>query len=102
MHWTLRANLGALALVTTIGAVDSVVAGHWDVAALFTVALLLVVPLATGLDRSRRLVLVRDDLASWLARRSATTGEPLGAIADRAVARHREALEAAPSREPDG
>lgn len=94
MHWTLRANIGAMALVTTIGTIDAVVSARWDLAVLFLIALLLVLPLATGLSRGRRLVLVREDLARWLVRRSATTGEPLGAVADRAVAQHRDALEA--------
>lgn len=99
MHWTRYATLGALTLVSAIGAVDSVVSGEWDHFVLFVVAALLVLPLATSLDRSRRLVLLRNDLDDWVGIRSATTGEPPGAILDRAVARHREQLEP-PERQP--
>lgn len=93
MHWTRYATFGALALVGTIGAIDAALDSQWDVFVLFVLVVLLVLPLATSLDRSRRLVLLRNDLADWVGQRSATTGEPLGAVVDRAVARHRERIE---------
>lgn len=93
MHWTRYATLGALAVVSVIGAIDSALTDEWDHFVLFVLVFLLALPLATSLDRSRRLVLLRNDLDDWVAIRSATTGEPPGAIVDRAVARHRERLE---------
>lgn len=100
MHWTRYATFGALALVGTIGAIDSALSGQWDSFVLFVLVFLLILPLTTSLDRSRRLVLLRNDLADWVDHRSATTGEPPGAVVDRAVARHRERIEAQP--EPTG
>lgn len=93
MHWTTRANLTAMAIVTIIGALDAARSGQNDLLAVFVVLLILEVPLLTGLDRRRRVVLLRRDLADWVDHRSSTTGEPAGAIADRAVARHRDSLE---------
>jgi hypothetical protein len=94
MHWTRYATLTALALVGTIGAIDSALEGEWDSVILFVLVIVLTLPLLTSLDRSRRLVLLRTDLARWVDHRSATTGEPPGAVVDRAVARHRERIEA--------
>lgn len=93
MHWTRYATLAAVGLVSTIGAVDAAMSAEWDHVVLFVLVLLLVLPLSTSLDRNRRIFLVRRDLADWVTHRSATTGEPAGAVIDRAVARHREHIE---------
>lgn len=96
MHWTRYATLGALAVVSAIGVIDSVLTDEWDHVFLFVLVFLLILPLTTSLDRSRRLVLLRNDLDDWVRLRSDTTGEPPGAIIDRAVARHRDQVEPLP------
>lgn len=93
MHWTRYATLGGLALVSVIGAIDSALTDDWDHVFLFVLVVLLVLPLATSLDRNRRLILLRNDLDDWVRLRSSTTGEPPGAIVDRAVSNHRDRLD---------
>jgi hypothetical protein len=71
--------------------------GDTDLAILLgTVLVLLTLALASAL-RDRRAVVLRADLAGWLRRRSAATGEPVGRLADRCVAAYRASLTTAPA-----
>lgn len=94
MQWTRLASTGALALVGVIGAIDAAVSNQWDLFVLFVAVVLLTVPLAASVDRSRRPVRLRRDLAAWAELRAEATGEPAGAIVDRAVAAQRDRVEA--------
>jgi hypothetical protein len=71
-----RPALGVVALVAALGAVALTVATR------------------------RPCIELRPDLADWTARTAAGTGEEETSLVDRAVARHRAALDAEP--EPDG
>lgn len=81
----------AVGLVALAGLFDAWVIEEPDLVALFAAVLVLC---AAVVIRSlyRRGVRVRADLARWLQRRSDLTGEPVGQIADRALAAYRQQL----------
>lgn len=96
-RWSL-VLLGLSVLVSFAAAIDFAVEGHWDGVGLIAVAVLAQVALVARLHRDRRSVALRGDLVSWLADRSAATGEPLEHIADRCVAAYRAGLTPVPGR----
>ncbi len=91
-------NLLAAALaLSLIGGLDAVIGRVWDLATVFAATSLLLL-LALALHPAHRRPLdVRADLATWLAEQSLATGEPVGRLADRALAARRAQL----AREPD-
>jgi hypothetical protein len=80
----------AIVIVSVVGVVDGVLEESWDHTALFVVSLALAAALLGRFVVGRRCVGLRADLARWLAIRSELTGEPVDAIADRAVATYRD------------
>ena len=75
-----------LALLAIAGVVDAARDGHTQLAVLFGVLAVGVIGLTVGQARSRSVVL-RRDLASWVERTSAVTGETPDELTNRAVAR---------------
>jgi hypothetical protein len=80
----------ALALVATagVGLVDAIRDGRGDAAVLFGL-ILVGVGLLAGLRASSTPIVLRRDLAAWIERTSATTGETPAALTNRAVSRLR-------------
>lgn len=78
--------------VATVGAVDAGRADRWDTTAVFGLLVALLLLLLSRVRGRRPEVPLRRDLVQWLRERSAVTGEPVGVLADRAVAAHREEL----------
>ncbi len=76
-------------IVAAVGLVDAIVSDEADFAAVFGVMVLLLGALLLRTQTSRVRVTLRSDLVAWLRRRSAASGEPMEAIADRAVAAYR-------------
>ena len=81
----------AVGLVALAGLFDSWVIEEPDLVVLFATVLVLCSALLTRW-LLRRQVRIRTDLARWLQRRSDLTGEPVGQIADRALATYRQQL----------
>lgn len=77
------------AIVAAVGLVDAIVSDESDFVAVFGAMLLLLAALLLRTQTSRVRITLRSDLVSWLRRRSASSGEPMEAIADRAVAAYR-------------
>ena len=76
-------------IVAAVGVVDAIVSGEADFIAVFGVTVVLLGLLLLQTQRTRVTITLRSDLVAWLRRRSATSGEPMEAIADRAVAAYR-------------
>ncbi|MDH4144778.1 MAG: hypothetical protein OEY23_06350 [Acidimicrobiia bacterium] len=97
-----NALVAGLALVVClVGAVDGVVSREWDFFALFLLSALLLVFLLARTNARRPAVPLRADLVDWLRDETALSGEPMGHLADRAVAAYRAGLtadEGAPAR----
>ncbi len=77
------------AIVAAVGLVDAVVSGEDDFIVVFGAMLLLLVALLLRTQTARVRITLRSDLVAWLRRRSASSGEPMEAIVDRAVAAYR-------------
>ncbi len=77
------------AIVAAVGLVDAIVSGEGDFVAVFGAMVLLLTALLVRTQTSRVRITLRSDLVAWLRRRSASSGEPMDAIADRAVAAYR-------------
>jgi hypothetical protein len=93
-----RLVLVLLCVVALVGAVDAVVEGHWDLAAVFGSILALTVLLLLRHQSRRPPVPLRGDLVAWLRERGTATGEDPEIIADRALSAYRAGLVAT---EPD-
>jgi transposase len=72
-------------LVLAVGVVDGIVSREWDFLAVFSAALALQLLLLARLSVRRPAVPIRRDLVAWLRDESALRGEPMEAIADRAI-----------------
>ena len=84
-----RAVLLMSSLVLSVGVIDSIVSRAWDFLAVFTMALALQVLLLVRLTGRRPAVPIRRDLVMWLRDRAALGGEPMEAVADRAISAYR-------------
>lgn len=84
-----RALLAALLTVAVVGVVDAAIAEEPDLVALFLIIVLLGLVLWARVGTRRRPLRVRADLWAWLQLRSDLSGEPVEAIADRALATYR-------------
>jgi hypothetical protein len=82
--------------VSGIGTAGAVVAGHWDLLAVFGMLDLILLALAVRSTGRRAPLVVRADLVAWLRQRAATHGESLDSLADRAIASYRNRLDATP------
>ena len=80
----------AALVVASVGAADAGRTGRWDTAAVFGLLVVVLLLLLTRVRGRRPAVPVRRDLVRWLRERSAVTGEPVEALADRALAAYRE------------
>ena len=79
-------------VVAGVGAVDSFISEEWDLLVVFLLTLVLHAVIWLSVRVGREPIPVRPDLADWLRRRSAATGEPMTAITDRAIASYRMGL----------
>ena len=82
---------GALGLCIA-GIVDAARDHTFDLLVLYALAVALLAALILRAPRGRSLVAVRADLARWLKRRAAVTGERTEDLTDRAVATYRAGL----------
>ncbi|MEW6153495.1 MAG: hypothetical protein AB1673_05830 [Actinomycetota bacterium] len=78
--------------VALAGGVDAVRGDNADLLVVFLLVAALQLALLVRLQFGRRPVPVRPDLAAWLEARSALTGEPPAAIAERSIAEYRASL----------
>jgi len=76
-------------LVLAVGVIDGIVSHEWDFLAVFTAALALQLLLLARLSSRRPAVPIRRDLVAWLRDEAALRGEPMEAVADRAVSAYR-------------
>ena len=76
-------------LLTLVATIDAALGRHWDLVTLEGVVDVLLALLLVGTHWGRPGVPIRSDLVRWMRRRAVETGEPMGAIADRAVATYR-------------
>lgn len=88
--------LAGAVLGTAVALVDALRRGDSDTTLVTTAVLALLLALGVALLRTRRAVLLRPDLAAWLARQAAATGEPVERLADRCVAAYRAGLTGEP------
>ena len=72
-------------LVLAVGVIDGIVSREWDVLAVFAAALALQLLLLARLSVRRPAVPIRQDLVAWLRDEAALRGEPMEAVADRAI-----------------
>ncbi|MGW5452809.1 hypothetical protein [Nocardia sp. NPDC003979] len=79
----------AVGMLATVGLLDAATGRNWDLVAVFGVIVVLGLVAALRLPSRRRSVRIRGDLAQWLVLRAADGDEPVGRIADRAVAAYR-------------
>lgn len=84
-----RAVLLTTAVVLAVGVVDGIFSREWDFLAVFAVALALQLLLLARLSGRRPAVPIRRDLVGWLRNQAALGGEPMEAVADRAVSAYR-------------
>ncbi|MDY7103105.1 MAG: hypothetical protein S0880_18135 [Actinomycetota bacterium] len=77
------------AITSAVGALDAAFSREWDLFAVFALTLLLLVVLLVQLGGRRQTVLLRADLVAWLRARASRTGEPMEAVAERAIATYR-------------
>ena len=84
-----RLVLVMTSLVLTVGVVDGIISQEWDLLAVFVAALALQLLLLARLSGRRPAVPIRGDLVAWLRQQAALGGEPMEAVADRAIAAHR-------------
>jgi len=87
---TPRLLVVGMVIVTVIGAIDAAIGGEWDLFVLFTLGLALSLALVARLESRRPAIPIRRDLVVWLRDRAEVSGEPLAAVADRALAAYRE------------
>jgi hypothetical protein len=72
-------------LVLAVGVIDGIVSREWDFLAVFAAALALQLLLLARLSVRRPAVPIRRDLVAWLRDEAAMRGEPMEAVADRAI-----------------
>lgn len=84
-----RLVLVMTSLVLIAGVVDGIISHEWDLLAVFVAALALQLLLLARLSSRRPAVPIRGDLVAWLRQQAALGGEPMEAVADRAIAAHR-------------
>jgi hypothetical protein len=83
------AILCTILLVALVGALDAAIAVEPDLMALMVIVAALAVGLLVRNASGRRTMTVRADLARWVRRREALTGESPDALVDRALAVYR-------------
>jgi hypothetical protein len=81
-----------------VGGLDAGRSGAWDLVAIFAALVVGLVALLARTSLQRPLVPLRADLVRWMGQRAAISGEPTGAVADRAVAAYRAGLTQADGR----
>lgn len=72
-------------VVALVGAIDSAIGGEWDLFVLFMAVLGIATVLGLRLESRRPAIPIRRDLVAWLRDRSSISGEPMSAVADRAI-----------------
>ena len=85
-----RAVLLMSSLVLAVGVIDGIVSREWDFLAVFAMALALQLLLLVRLSGRRPAVPIRRDLVAWLRNQAAHGGEPIDAVADRAIGAYRD------------
>lgn len=94
---TARMLVIGLLVVALIGAVDSAIGDEWDLSVLFALLAAMSAALTVRLEWRRPALPIRRDLVVWLRDRAAVSGEPLTALADRALSSYRERYGHAPA-----
>ena len=79
-------------VVAGAGLVDAVRDQHTDAVVVLAALVALQSIALLWLDRSRRGIALRPDLAAWLRQQAGATGEPVERLADRCVAAYRAGL----------
>lgn len=87
---TTRMIVVSLVVVSGIGVADAAISREWDLLVVLAGALVLSLSLVTRMEARRPAIPIRRDLVAWLQERSAVSGEPIGALVDRALAAYRE------------
>ena len=87
-------------LLAVVATIDAALGRHWDLVALEGVVDVLLALLLVGTHWGRPGVPIRSDLVRWMRRRAVETGEPMGTIADRAVATYRRDVADVPQEAP--
>jgi transposase len=72
-------------LVLAVGVIDGIASREWDFLTVFAAALALQLLLLARLSVRRPAVPIRRDLVAWLRDEAALRGEPMEAVADRAI-----------------
>jgi hypothetical protein len=85
--------LATTIVVCAIGVLDALIGDEPDLAAVFSLILVLQVVLLGRLQTRRPAVPLRADLVAWLRTRAASNGEPMEALADRSVVAYRARLD---------
>lgn len=85
-----RAVLLMSSLVLAVGVIDGIVSREWDFLAVFAMALALQLLLLARVSGRRPAVPIRRDLVAWLRNQAALGGEPIDAVADRAISAYRD------------
>ncbi|MGY1607789.1 MULTISPECIES: hypothetical protein [unclassified Geodermatophilus] len=99
MPWTVVLQLVAL-LGVAVALVDALRGADTDLVLLLGAVLLVQLAALGARTRGRSAVALRPDLAAWLHRQSASTGEPVERLADRCVAAYRAELTGTPVGRP--
>jgi len=81
-----RLLVSAVIVLALVGVVDAGIGGEWDLFVLFALLLGFGAALAFKLDSRRPAIPIRRDLVRWLRDRASASGEPISAVADRAIA----------------
>ena len=84
-----RAVLLMSSIVLAVGVIDGIVSREWDFLAVFAIALALQLLLLARLTGRRPAVPIRRDLVVWMRDQAALGGEPMDAVADRAISAYR-------------
>ena len=91
-----RIVLLLVAAVSVVGIVDGIVGGDADVVIMFALTLLGWAVVFLRISWHRPAVPIRADLVRWMESRAVEGGEPIDAVADRAVAAYRRGLTSEP------
>jgi hypothetical protein len=83
---------GVVLVAALTGLVDAAIGSNWDLVVLFAVVIAATAYDAVRTMSHRPAVRIRADLVAWMDRRAAAHGEPLDAVADRAIAAYRAGL----------
>lgn len=91
-------SLALLLAIAATSAIDAIRTEHWALVVLAAVSMIVTGGLLATM-RDRRAVRLRADLATWVTRTTAATGEPPERMVDRAVSAYRAELDGTDGRD---